>query len=248
MARRLSRLLLVAAACLLLFGAGFYLTMRVAFSGREVEVPALSGLPLEEARMALSRANLFLEVASERHDTRVPRGRVQSQEPPAGAVIKANRKVRVTLSLGPLVVAIPDLLGESLRTAQIALSSEGLQPGHVTWVHAAKFPMESVMAQNPLPTGSTQAAAADAPSAEHGDGRVNLLVSRGRREAVYVMPDLVGRTLPQASAFVRRAGLRLGAVKREPGSAAPRGSVLRQSPRAGGPVGRQEIVALVVAE
>ena len=246
---RLTRLVAYATLFLIVFGVGFYLTMRIAFTGREVNVPAVTGLALDEARMALNAANLILEVTAERHDDLVPKGSVQSQEPLAGAGIKVNRKIRVILSLGPLRARIPDVRGESLRTAQIALRREGLSPGHVTFAHASAVAAERVMAQNPPPTPEVaEGTGVEAEERGAGDGTVSLLVSRGTRDPVFVMPDLTGRTLSHAMEFTRRAGLRMGAVRREQVQGVAKGRVARQSPRAGGPVIRQEIVTIVVAE
>ena len=115
---RLGWLVLMSGLLVALFAGSFYITMRVVFVGREVMVPDLAGLLVDEARATLNRSELYLETAAERYDDRVLKGRVQSQDPPAGATITKNRKVRVTVSLGPLEIAIPDLKGQTLRTAQ----------------------------------------------------------------------------------------------------------------------------------
>jgi serine/threonine-protein kinase len=219
-----------------LFAGSFYVTMRVVFAGREVLVPDLAGLVVDEARATLNRSELYLETAAERFDERVPKGRVQSQDPPAGATIKKNRKVRVTVSLGPLEIAIPDLTGQTLRTAQLTLQRAGLSVGHITSMRT-EAPADVVVAQHPLASG---------PGG--GSADVDLLVRRGSGEPIYVMPDLTGRRLDQISAFVKKAGLRLGAVRREKVPGAPRGAVIKQYPEAGFPVGRQEIISLVLSE
>jgi len=245
-ARLLIRLGWVAALSVVLialFAGSFYLTMRVAFTGREVSVPEVTGLAVEDARAALARVQLFLETSAERYDDHVAKGMVLSQDPRAGSTTKKDRKVRVTVSLGPTAVSVPDVRGQSLRSSQIALQRESLGVGHVTSVHDAGTLSDVVMAQRP-----ERDEGAAGLVVVGGKGKVDLLVSRGRPDTIYVMPDLSRRTLAEVTAFAQRAGLRLGAVRRERVAGVKRGTVARQYPEAGYPVGRQDIISLVVGE
>lgn len=240
---RLGWITALVAILIALFASSFYMTMRMAFSGREVAVPDLTGLPVEDARAALSRAQLFLEPAAERYDDQVAKGHVLAQDPRAGALTKKERKVRVTVSLGPAEVSIPDVRGQSLRTAQLALQRQGLAVGKVTSVHEAATLADVVMGQHPDPD-----AGAAGLQVIGGKARVDLLVSRGRPDPIYVMPDLSGRTLTEVTVFAQRGGLRLGAVRRERMPGVERGTVIRQYPAAGDPVGRRDIISLVLGE
>ena len=231
------------------FAASLYVTVRTVFVGRELSVPDVTGMPLEEARAILNRSDLYLEVTTERYDERVAAGSVRGQDPPAGTTIKPHRKVRISVSLGAIQVEVPDVRGQTLRTAQIALQREGLPIGHVTFAHVASVPADVVMAQDPLPEevkpaeGETTGAARPA-----WDGRIDLLVSRGPEERTFVMPDLSDRPIGQVRQFAERAGLRLGAVRIERVSGVPRGRVVRQYPRAGYPIGRHDIISLVLSD
>src|SRR5262245_44854541 len=129
---RLGWFVILSAVVVAIFVASFYVTMRTVFVGREVTVPALAGMSVEEARATLNLSELFLETTAERYDDKVPKGHVQAQDPAAGTTIKKNRKVRVTISLGPLAVVIPDLRGQTVRTARLALQKGGLTVGYVT--------------------------------------------------------------------------------------------------------------------
>ncbi len=229
------------------FGASFYMTVRTVFFGREVEVPDIVNMPVEEAREALGRSELYLETASERYDDRIEKGRVQSQDPPAGATIKKDRKVRVTISLGPLEVPIPEVRGQTLRTAKITLQHSGIPAGRATFTHATDAPADTVLAQDPLPTDDSKADVPQGPG-PRGEGAVDMLVSLGPATSSYVMPDLTDHSLAQVRAFADRAGLRLGAVRREPAGRAARGLVVRQYPKAGYRIGRQDIISLVLGE
>lgn len=240
---RLGWVAILSGVLVILFAGSFYMMMRMAFTRREVAVPELTGLPVEDARATLARSGLFLEQAAERFDDKVVRGRVLSQDPRAGATTKRDRKVRVTVSLGVAEVSIPEVQGQSVRTAQIAIQGSGLGVGHVTSVHDTRTISDVVMAQHP-----DRATGTSGLQLVGGQARIDLLVSRGRPDPVYVMPDLSRHTLNEVKAFAQRAGLRLGAVRREPAPGARPGSVIRQSPEAGYPVGRQDIISLVLGD
>ena len=224
--------------------------MRTVFVDNELNVPDVTGVPLEEARGILDRSDLYLEVTTERFDERIVAGSVRAQDPPAGTTIKPNRKVRVSVSLGPIQVEVPDVRGQTLRTAQIALQREGLPIGHVTFAHVEGVAEDIVMEQNPLPAyvkPSEEEETEDSARSEW-DGRVDLLVSRGPEDRLFVMPDLTDRPIGQVRQFADRAGLRLGAVRIERVPGVPRGRVVRQYPRAGYPIGQHDIISLVLSD
>jgi serine/threonine-protein kinase len=229
----------------LVSAVSFYATMRLVFTGREVTVPDLAGMELEQARAAAAHAELYLQEDEGRYDDVTPEGRIRAQDPPAGATIKKNRKLKVSVSLGPMDVTVPDVRGQSARSARLALEHEGLRVGHVTRTWEPGMPEDVVMAQDPAPSGAP--GTPRVPSAR-SDGAVDLLVSRGPRPVRVIMPDLTGRRASEVSDFARRARLRMGPIRREAGSAGQRGVVLKQHPAAGQPVGRNDIISLVLSE
>ncbi len=212
-----------------------YQTMRVNVTGRQIEVPNLVHLIDSEAREKLEGMKLRLDVTSERFDPREGKNRVLEQEPPAGAMIKPGRKVRVILSLGTRTLLVPELRGASARKAQISLQQEGLRLGDIAYVHSSHVEENQVIDQDP-----------PASTPRQQDGRVNLLVSRGRREPRYVMPDLIGREIGDVKSFLKLTGMRIGQIREEAAGVDRVETVLRQYPPSGYPVGLRRPVTLVV--
>jgi beta-lactam-binding protein with PASTA domain len=108
--------------------------------------------------------------------------------------------VRVTESLGAQQVAIPDVLGQSERTASINIRRLGLELGAVAHIAAPGEP-GIVIAQTPAPN----AAGVDRP-------RVSLLLSEpeeAESPQAFVMPSLAGLTLAGAVARASAAGLHI---------------------------------------
>lgn len=230
------KIIFVAACFLTVMGVSGYLTIRQEQVGARVEVPDVTGMTLEEAAEALGPRSLFVDVAAEKHDARMEEGRILAQEPPAGGPIKKFRKVKVVTSLGPKVYTVPDLRGQLLRSALIALEAEGLRPGRIAYAHSRLAEPDVVVAQDPPPDGESL-----------GHAGVSLLVSQGSRDPVYVMPSLKGLTERQVESMAEEHGLRLGSVRRELDPWIPRGQVSQQYPEAGYPVARGDSISIVVS-
>ena len=232
-----AQILVLLAAATAVFATSAYFAMRAAVFGSEVEVPRVLGLPVEPAREALSSLELVLETTGTRHNGLVPAGQILSQKPPPGAGLKPGRKVKVLVSLGPEQFRAPELLGMPVPRARVILSQESLRLGSVAYAHSEAESENLVVAQDPPPGAPVERA-----------GRVDLLVSTGAREALRVMPDLVGRPLPQARRFLAGSGLRLGNVRTQPDPSWPPGIVVRQFPLSGYPVAAGDLISLVVSE
>jgi len=210
-------------------------TMRIVLSTREVLVPSLLGRRITEAAALLRQEDLQLKVEGKRHDPHAARGDIAVQDARPGATLKANRSVRVWLSLGPERLEVPNLEGQSLRTARLTLNQAQIPLARVVDV-GSLAPEGMVLLQRPK-AGETGAL---------GDG-VALLVSLGPDRLSYLMPDLIGRSGPRVIDSLERAGWRPGVRHRSYPGVAP-GIVLRQQPPAGHPVSRRHEIALEINE
>ena len=113
-----------------------------------VAVPALAGLTRDAAAAALDDAGLearYLQAAS----ASVPEGSVVSQDPAAGLQIPVGSVVAVTLSTGPPMVDVPDLVGGTVEDASVALRTAGLTLGVVRQGPAGGASPGTVVAQDP---------------------------------------------------------------------------------------------------
>lgn len=217
-------------------GLSAYWTVRRSVSGRDVEVPDLSGLTLEDASALLKRSRLVLEEAAQRNDETVEVGRILAQDPPPRTAIKPQRKVKVVVSLGNKVSSIPELRGGAARKAQITLQQQGMKLGDQVYVYSRRVEENLVIAQDPLPE-----------SAGLRDAKVALLVSRGAPPRAYVMPDLRGRGETEVLTLLARAGVRVAPLRRVPGSGATPGTVAEQDPAPGFLVRSGDLVNLTIA-
>ena len=198
--KRFFNLLLGALAMIAVAMLSAFITMRLAIHGREVKVPSLAGLTLSEASRKASSLGLRLNLENRFYSAETATGHVLAQSPAPGTTVRRSWTVRVTESLGPQQVAIPDVVGQSERTASVNIRHLSLDLGTVAHI---TVPGEGgvVLAQTPGPN----AAGVDRP-------RVSLLLSQpeeGQQQAAFVMPSLTGLTLAGAAARASAAGLHI---------------------------------------
>jgi eukaryotic-like serine/threonine-protein kinase len=213
-----------------------YYTVRHSVSGRDVQVPELTAMTVPEASALLQKSGLALEEAAERNDDTVEEGRILAQDPPAGSVLKLDRKVKVVVSLGNRITLTPELRGTAARRAQITLQQQGTRLGKELYVFSKRDAESQVIAQDPLPGG---------PAAR--EGKISLLVSRGPRPRTFIMPELVGRPERSVLAFLAKAGLRSAPSRHDAARVEAPGTVIAQDPDAGFPVSAGDLVTLTVA-
>ena len=227
-------------------------TMHFAIHGAEVQVPALKGMTVAEARSQTSGLGLDLGVDNRYYSAEVAAGHILTQSPAPGTVVRREWHVRVAESLGPQTVEVPDTVGSDERLAALKLRRLGLDVGIVAHLPYASAAEGTVLAQDP----PAHAQGIAQPS-------VNLLVAAPSDEEPdgYVMPDLTGMPAASAVAALAKVGIKTaplalvdvpvgpvgnaGAMPRLP--VAP-GSVTAQLPQAGSRVDQKTEVKLTVAK
>lgn len=217
-------------------GVSAITAMRWAIQGKEVTVPALSGKTESEAAEALKAQNLVLRVWGKRY-SQVPAGRIVEQIPPAGSRLKTSRNVKVLLSMGSQIYAVPNLVGSSVRAAKLTLEQRNYTLGNTSMARTATGEPLTIQQQDPQP--GTQ---------EGANPTVNVLVSSGRIEDSFVMPDIVGKRLDQVARSVRAEGFQLSKItyRRSPGVDA--GVVVQQQPQAGHRILKSDSIVLEVSQ
>ena len=227
-------------------------TMHFAIHGAEVQVPALKGMTVAEARSQTSGLGLDLDVDNRYYSADVAAGHILSQSPPPGTVVRREWRVRVAESLGPQKVEVPDMLGTDERVAALKLRRVGLDVGATARLPYARAAEGTVLAQDP-------------PAHAQGIAQpnVNLLVAAPGDEAPdgYAMPDLAGMTFSSAQSALARVGIKtappkfvdvavgpVGSAGTMPKLPVAPGSVIAQLPLAGSRVDQTTQVKLTVAK
>lgn len=159
----LLHVLIMIAAATLLIVITFRWMQSYTRHGQYITVPDVSGMYEEEAGKALAAAGLRYEVSDYKFDKSMVEGGVIEQNPKAGAFVKQERKIYLTLNSGKEPVkAVPDLAdNSSLRAAESQLRAAGfkLSPtvyvnGDLDWVYEIRYRGEKIDAGTEIPEGS----------------------------------------------------------------------------------------------
>jgi len=236
------RLLLLGLVLLIVAMTSALTAMRIAIHGREVVVPKFVGLTPTQAERLAAQNGLLVDFESRFYSPDIPMGHILSQVPYAGEKVRRGWHVRIAESLGPQHVVIPEVIGQSSRAAEINLRRRGLEPGTIAMAHIPGQLADQVVAQSPPPAAVGVASP-----------KVNLLYAAPAEPRAYVMPNLVGRKLSEATRAIQEAGLKLGNVRTaglDPvaNNAAAPAVVSKQSPTAGQKVAGGSSVELEVAK
>ncbi|CAL9400496.1 Serine_threonine-protein kinase PK-1 [Streptomyces sp. enrichment culture] len=105
-------------------GAAVALTVS---KGRPVEVPDVTGEDLEDAKTALEEAGLKVRIATDQVTSEHDKGQVARQSPGEGRRVAEGDTVTLTLSKGPEMVEVPDVVGDSVDDARRKLEGAGFE-------------------------------------------------------------------------------------------------------------------------
>jgi serine/threonine-protein kinase len=218
------------------FGASSYFWFNFFIKGKSVSTPNLVGKSVNDAKALCSDLGLTLTVdeAHRRNSDKVPASFVvwQSKAPGSTNFIKRGSALRVELSAGPLVLRVPQLDGQTPRTALLRLGQQNLKLENIAYVDAVK---QGVVGEEP-PVDAV--VAAQTP--------VSLLVGVAPAPATYVMPDLIDHPIDNVRPALEARGLVLGTVKYEAYPGIPDGVIIRQFPLRGAPISAHDAISVVV--
>lgn len=215
------------------FFVGSFLSFGKFWSSAEINVPDVVGKSSVVAQQILEDKNLRVKIV-EANDDSVPAGQVVSQYPEAGAKVKEQRLVTITVSKGGQELTMPDLKSMSRSNAEEKLKKMGLKLGAV-FEENSKEPAGTVINQDPrsgskITKGQT----------------VDITVSLGEKNKEITVQNYTGLSVDSAKSNLEANGLSLGGISEE-ASTRPKGTVIGQSPSAGSTTTEGGSVSLIIS-
>jgi serine/threonine-protein kinase len=203
---------------------GGTVTVFVSRGPPPVPVPDVTGLPEDDAKLALAAEGFVVEVVPA-FDENVAAGLVLRTDPAATTNAPPDSPVRLVVSEGPAPVPVPDVVGAPYDQAVATLANSRFG--------ATRVDEFSDTVQNGLVIRTEPAGGTDAER----DSSVTVVVSKGPE--LVAVPDLEGITVEAASAALRQLGLAPDVEDYEPG-----GQVRAQDPDPGTQLKKGEKVTL----
>ncbi|TXE15747.1 PASTA domain-containing protein [Psychroserpens burtonensis] len=104
--------------------------------GEFIKVPELKGKSLKTVKIELNDNDLVMEIQdSANYNPKYPKFSVIEQYPKAGAQVKENRKIYLTLNpSGYRKVSVPNIVRRTFRQAKPTLETLGFEVGSVTYI------------------------------------------------------------------------------------------------------------------
>ncbi len=167
---------------------GGTVTLWVSTGPPKVTVPAVKGESWAKAQADLVECRTE---AGEVHRAGQDSGRGDRDRPGRGQSVPKGSKVRVNVSSGPKIAAVPSVVGLSIQDATAKLNAAGFNP-NPSFVDSTA-PQGQVVSQSPAPGTS-----------EPQGTSVRLNVSNGPKQVT--VPDVVGYTSQQAVSTLEAAG------------------------------------------
>ncbi len=231
-------------SCILVFAiamGGTYLALSLG-KAKEVVLPNLTNLSLEQAQAKADELKIKLEVQEEKYDPEIPLGQIISQEPPyqENYNIKEGSTVKVIISKGQEIVKMPKVVGlkrdeaiNALRDAKLESEvkeeySDNIEKDYVTKQTTAD---EKEIAQDTeIPAGT----------------KIIIYVSMGIEQVE--VPDLSGKTESEAKTAISNAKLKWKSTDKISDSSKPNGVVVSQSISATSMVDKDTEITITVNE
>lgn len=192
--------------------------------GQSITVPNLVGMNADELEDFLSSRDLKYEVTDSVYTTKHPPFAVIKQYPEEGFQVKEGRKISVTLNRkSPEMIKMPQLVGTSIKNAQLIANSHGLKleqkyvpHKHHNLVLNQQFEGAEIKEGTQVYQGSTIVVEV---------GNVDL-------NEAFPVPDYVGQDIQSVEIAAKGQNVKIDVLDEENSTEAP-GTVVRQRPEGG---------------
>ena len=144
-----------------------------------VAVPNVVGSTQTAATTSINAVSLTVGTVTNANSATVASGNVISESPAAGTSVTQGSTVNLVVSIGPVMVSVPNVVGQTQAAAGTALTSAGLATGTVTTASSSTIASGSVISESP--TAGTSVAQGSA---------VSLVVSSGPPTGTIIAPTL----------------------------------------------------------
>ena len=208
--------------------------------GETITVPDLEGVAYAKLDNYLTDRNLRYEVTDSSYSGEHPPLTVLKQDPRAGSKVKENRKIYVWINAeNPPKVKMPQLIDGSVKNAQIVLESYQLLLGDIRYVPD--------LAQNAVLEQWHNGKKIEEGTYISKGSKIDLVVGDGLGNQQLEIPNIIGMERDDAEVVIVGSGLKVGTVIYENSDEILPGTIIRQTPPAGGSIRIGETIDIWVS-
>lgn len=205
--------------------AAFFLSLRGA---EETMVPDVRGVDLPSALIKMQDKELYPRISLRFTDDPSDKGRIVEQKPLPGTIVKAGRRIQLTVSRGPVVDKVENYVGQDLNDVKT----------HLMTLFASTRPLV-IIKEPPIyifDKASAGTVLAQKPAAEtqiDGPVALELTVSRGPEKAQIAVPDFRGLSYQDALLQIEKSNVAVVFTMRKADSRERPGTVVSETPEPG---------------
>ncbi|MBI9096891.1 MAG: PASTA domain-containing protein [Spirochaetaceae bacterium] len=163
------------------FSVTFFLSLRGA---EKTMVPDLEGMELVEALIDLQVKELYPRVQVRYSEDPMTKGTIIKQDPPAGSIVKAGKRVTITISKGAVVDKVGDYIGQDLNDVKMNFMIQ-----FTTYKPNMKIKEPVIYEYDSTPPGTIIAQKPDPGTSISGLTEVEFIVSRGETGEEMIVGD-----------------------------------------------------------
>ena len=198
-------LIALAVVVFLVFGSMIFLNVATQHN-RELSVPDLANMTVDEAQAVAHDAGVRVEVTDSAFVKRMKRGAVYRQNPAPGTKVKQGRRISLTINaVNPRQITMPDLTGYSTRQAKAEILSRGLVLGRLIY--------EQDMATNNVLRQLHEGVEIEPGAMVESEAVIDLVVGLNSRDNMTFVPYLAGLRNLSAVDAVHDHSLNLGKLR-----------------------------------
>lgn len=173
---------------------------------QELSVPDFKTLSLAQARELAADNDLRIDVVDSVYVKRLAHGAVYRQNPEAGAKVKKNRRILITInSMNPQMTSVPNVVGYSLRQASAEIAARGLAIGQL--IYRTDMATNNVLEQRYKGRQVLPGTLVETESS------IDLVLGLNPEDNITYVPYVVGYTVQVATNSINDNSLNVGTVK-----------------------------------
>ncbi len=207
-------------------------------TGKEIKCPNLIGLYYDEVKNSDEYKDFtIIEGDKRQYSAKYEAGKIMSQTPTEGKMLKGKHEITVVVSLGNKAMSMPRFTNYKAEDVKMELEQMGIAVSDITIVEA--FNEE-------IPQGYVVATTPGEGSTINAGQKVTIYVSKGVAPIDIIVGNYVGSEESEAKRKIEGDGLTLGNVTYE-SSSYPVGYVIRQSVGSGSSAKKNDPINIVVS-
>ncbi|MBN2553166.1 MAG: PASTA domain-containing protein [Spirochaetales bacterium] len=234
-------ILLIVAMFVLMVLIGFVTFWLSVRGAEEVLVPDVENKELIAALIELQEKELYPRVQV-RYSSDFEKGMIIEQRPSSGTIVRAGRRITLTVSRGPVIDRVEDYIGQNLEDVQIHLQTLFASYRALLKI---KEPVSYVF--DPQPAGTILAQKPEPGTVIDSVTEMELVVSRGPRGELVEVPDFLDMEFQNAIAQLSSTNFPfIFSVRPAEGEESP-GVVVAQTPEAEAEVPYGSVIQLTMS-